>query len=59
MESTEQKREMKQFDGDQPSVVPAVVSCVAGVVGLLVIAASPWLLLNPDGLWTVAQLVAL
>ena len=43
-----QKREMKRFDGTRPGLLPAVVASVAGVLGLVVIVAAPWLLLTSD-----------
>ena len=57
MESAEQGT--RQFDMARHDVLPAVLTCVAGLLGLVMVAAGPWLLLNPGDLWTVAQLAAL
>jgi hypothetical protein len=56
MESAEQGRNTNSFDVAQSDVFPAVLTCAAGVLGLVMVAAGPWLLLNPGDLWTVAQL---
>jgi hypothetical protein len=37
---------VNHFQKDEPSVVPAVLSCAAGIVGLVMVAASPWLVLS-------------
>jgi hypothetical protein len=31
---------------EQAGIVPAVLTCVAGMVGLIMVAAGPWLLLG-------------
>jgi hypothetical protein len=46
MESAKQECQMKQVDSEQSDLLPAVVTCGAGLVGLLMIAASPWLVLT-------------
>ena len=45
MELAEQGREMKQFEIPQPGLFPAVLTCVAGLLGLAMVAAGPWMLL--------------
>jgi hypothetical protein len=55
MESSEQKRTMSQHDGERSGILPAMVSCAAGVIGLVVIAASPWLLLYSDAARNAAE----
>jgi hypothetical protein len=59
MESAEQGRQTKQFEIAQSDAFPAVLVSVAGLLGLVMVAAGPWLLLNPNGLYAFAQLVAL
>ena len=45
MESAAQERQIKCFDEGEHGIFPAVLSCVAGVLGLVMVAAGPWLLL--------------
>jgi hypothetical protein len=49
MKSTGQERDIKQVQAEEPSFVPAVVTCVTcvgGTLGAVMIAAGPWLALN-------------
>jgi hypothetical protein len=49
MKSTGQEREIQRFQAEEPSIVPAIVTCVTGIggtLGAVLIAAGPWLALN-------------
>jgi len=49
MKSTGQELEIKRFQADEPTIVPAIVICVTcmgGTLGAVMIAAGPWLILN-------------
>ena len=50
MNTTEQKLQIKRVQvEEQPSIVPAIVTCVTGIggtLGAVLIAAGPWLALN-------------
>jgi len=55
MKSAGQQREMSQFDGEQRGIIAAMVSCVARVLGLAMIAAAPWLFLYSDAAQIAAE----
>ena len=46
MGPAERERLVNHFHQDEPSVIPAVLSCVAGIFGLIIVASSPWLLVT-------------
>ena len=39
------KQETRQFEMTRHDVLPAILTCVGGVLGLMMVAAGPWLLL--------------
>ena len=51
MESAEQVRRMKQAALEDCSVIPAVVTSLVGILGMVAIAAGPWMLLTADATW--------
>ena len=55
MESAKQERRMQHFTGEQRSIVRPIVSCVAGMLGLVVVAAAPWLLLTSDAVRVASE----
>ena len=46
MGPAERERLVNHFHRDEPNVFPAVLSCVAGIFGLVMVAAGPWLLVT-------------
>ena len=49
MNTTEQELQIKRVQVEEPSIVPAIVTCVTGIggtLGAVLIAAGPWLALN-------------
>ena len=44
MKSTGQERQ--KFQADEPTIVPAIVTCLGGMLGVVMIAAGPWLTLG-------------
>ena len=55
MESAEQGRATQQFEMARHGVFPAVLTSVAGILGLVMVAAGPWLLLTSDAATSVAR----
>ena len=51
METAEQVRQMKQAAMDQRGVLPAVVTSAVGILGMVAIAAGPWVILTADATW--------
>ena len=51
MESAEQVRRMKQVAMEERSVFPAVVTSAIGILGMVAIAAGPWMVLTADATW--------
>ena len=45
MESAARERQIKWVDDGDHGIFPAVLTCVAGLLGLVMVAAGPWLLL--------------
>lgn len=53
MQTTEERNRLQaRFDDDSVSPIIAVLRCLAGILLLILVAASPWLLLSPDAAWT-------
>src|SRR6185436_2969797 len=55
MESTAREWNTRQSGRDEPRTLPAIVSCVAGLVGMAVVAAAPWWLLTSDAAWETGE----
>jgi len=55
MKSAGQEREMSQSNGEQRGFIAAMLSCVARVFGLAIIAAAPWLFLYSDAARVAAE----
>ena len=55
MESTAREWNTRQSGRDEPRTLPAIVACVAGLVGMAVVAAAPWWLLTSGTAWETGE----
>ena len=46
MKSTGQERQIQKFQAEETNIVPAIVTCLGGTLGVVLIAAGPWLALG-------------